>query len=80
MSAARLVQSLEDLQRVEHGAHAHVVRHAAVDEVEIGPMDTVAEGCSALSERIARAAGRGGLSASRNGLAHAGGVELQVPP
>ena len=35
---------------------------------------------SARNDRMARAAGRGGLSAPMNGFAHAGGVDLQVPP
>ena len=41
---AGFVQRLEDLQRIEHAAHAHIVRYAAVDEVEIGSMDAVAKG------------------------------------
>ena len=41
---AGLVQCLEDLQSIEHGAHPDVVRNPAVDEMEIGPMDAIAEG------------------------------------
>ena len=36
------MQRFEDFQRIEHAAHAHVVRHAAVDEMEVRPMDAVA--------------------------------------
>jgi hypothetical protein len=35
---------------------------------------------SCVNERIARAAGRGGLGLSMNGLIQAGSVLLQVPP
>jgi len=38
------MQRFEDLQRIEHGAHADIVRNAAVDEMEIGSTDAVAEG------------------------------------
>ena len=59
---AGFVQRLEDFQRIEHGAHADVVRDAAVDEMQVGPMHAVADRPPrALSERIARAAGRGGF-------------------
>ena len=53
---ARIVQRLEDFQRIEHGAHADVVGHAAVDEVKIRSIDAVAEGLLGL-ERAYRARG-----------------------
>ncbi|EXI89938.1 MAG: hypothetical protein AW12_01554 [Candidatus Accumulibacter sp. BA-94] len=41
---SRLMQRLRDLERVEDRAHADVVRDTAVDEMQVGPMDAIAEG------------------------------------
>ena len=52
----RFVQGFEHFQRIEHTAHAHVVGYAAVDQVQIGPMDAVAVGLHVL-QRPNRARG-----------------------
>ena len=41
---ARIVQGLEHLQRVEHAAHADVVGHAAVHEMDVRTVRAVAVG------------------------------------
>ena len=45
---AGLVQRFEDFQRIERAAHAQVVRHAAVDEMQVGPPLAVAQRLLAL--------------------------------
>ncbi len=41
---ALVVQGFEDRKRVQHAAHAHVVGHPAVHEMDVGPLGAVEVG------------------------------------
>jgi hypothetical protein len=77
---ARRMQGFEQLQGIEHAAHAHVVGDAAIHQVDIRPVHAIGQGLALIQLRIARAAGRGGLSDCVNILTQAGTSALQVPP
>ncbi len=53
---AGLMQGFEHLQRIEHGTHAHVVRYAAIDEMEERAIDAIGKGFLGL-ERSDRSSG-----------------------
>ena len=52
---ALVVQGFEEFQRVEHAAHAQVVGHAAVHEMDIWAMNAVGVGFELPSARVSRA-------------------------
>ena len=68
----RFMQRLRDLERVEDRAHADVVGDAAVDEMQVRPMDAVAEGLLQVAQQFDLALG------DRRGLAEAVGAGVVV--
>jgi hypothetical protein len=74
------MQRFEDLQRIEHGAHADIVRNAAVDEMEIGSTDAVAEGLLSLERAYRPRSGTRRVVGIEERLQECGSGALQVPP